>query len=172
MATAANPALIVFAWGNVSRADDGVGPMLAERIQMLQHPYLALFEDIKLQIEHATDMRIGVPVLFIDASIAIDQGFALQKLRPEPDHSVSTHALSPPALLRLFEVTMQQQAPPAYQLHVAGSNFELGDVLSDVSRRSVDAAWRFLRRMLAEPCNSWGQALEIASAESLPGRPI
>ncbi len=168
MADIANPALIIFAWGNISRADDGVGPMLASRIQMLQHPCLALYEDMQLQIEHATDIRIGVPVLFIDASVAIDRGFALQRLKPQPDHSVSTHALSPPALLRLFESTMQQPAPPAYQLHVAGADFELGESLSTVGRQSVDAAWRFLRRVLAEPCNVWPEALELASADRLP----
>lgn len=170
MATVVNPALTVFAWGNISRADDGVGPMLAERIQMLRHPCLVLIEDMQLQIEHATDIRIGVPVLFVDASVAIDRGFALQKLKPEPDHSVSTHALSPPALLRLFEATMQQPAPPAYQLHIAGVEFELGEALSTVGRQSADAAWRFLRRLLAEPSNAWAEALELASAESLPTR--
>ncbi len=172
MATVVDPALTIFAWGNLSRADDGVGPLLASRIQMLQHPYLLLVEDMQLQIEHATDIQAGVPVLFIDASVSIERGFALQKLKPEPDHSVSTHALSPQALLKLFETTMLETAPPAYQLHIAGSNFELGDTLSNVTRQSVDAAWRFLRQVLAEPCSNWGQSLEMASTETLPNAPV
>lgn len=170
MATVIEPDLTVLAWGNVSRADDGIGPLIAERIRMLGNPCLELIEDMQLQIEHATDLRSSVPVLFIDASVAITRGFTLERLRPAPDPSVSTHALSPSALLYLFESTMQKPAPDAYQLHVAGSNFELGAALSDEGRRAVDAAWRFLRRLLAEPCDRWGEALELASVEVLPGR--
>lgn len=167
---AVNPALTIFASGNARHADDGLGPMLAERIQLLQHPCLVLVADIELRIQHATDIRNGVPALFIDASIAIDQGFLLRKLRPAPDHAETADELSPPALLRLFESTMQQPAPPAYELQVAGTDFERGESLSTVGRQSADAAWRFLRRVLAEPSNVWAEALEIASADPLqPG---
>ena len=168
MAAVIEPDLTVFAWGNVSRADDGIGPMLAGRIRMLMNPCIAVIEDMQLQIEHAADIRAAVPVLFIDASVAISRGFALERLHASPDPSVSTHALSPPALLHLFETTMQKPAPCAYQLHIAGSNFELGEALSDESRRAADAAWRFLRRLLAEPGDSRSEALELASVDALP----
>ncbi len=168
MVLAVDPELTIFAWGNLSRADDGVGPMLANRIGMLQNPSIALIEDMQLQIEHTTDIRTDVPVLFIDASVAIKQGFVLQRLTPAPDASVSTHAVSPAALLYLFESTTEQPAPPAYQLHIAGSNFELGDSLSDETSRAVDAAWRFLRRLLTQPGASWQQTLENASIDSVP----
>jgi hydrogenase maturation protease len=168
MAPVVDPDLTIFAWGNLSRADDGVGPMLASRIDMLKNPGIVLIEDMQLQIEHTTDIRADVPVLFIDASVAIEHGFVLQQLTPAPDPSISTHALSPTALLYLFESTMQQPAPPAFQLHIAGSNFELGEALSDKSCRAVDAAWRFLRRLFAQPGHSWQRTLEHASIDSLP----
>ncbi len=168
MAVAVDPDLTIFARGNLSRADDAVGPMLAYRIGMLQNPGIALVEVVQLEIEHRTDIRTDGTVLFIAASIAIKQGFLLQRLTPSPDSSVSMQAVSPAALLYLFESTMQQPAPPAYQLHIAGSNFELGDALSDETHRAVDAAWRFLRRLLAQPGTSWRQTLENASIDALP----
>ncbi len=168
MVVAADPDLTVFAWGNLSRADDGVGPLLASRLEMLNIPGLALVEDMQLQIEHTSDISDTAPVLFIDASLAIRRGFVLQRLRPAPDPSVSTHALSPAALLCLYETTTARPAPAAYQLHIAGSNFELGDTLSTETRHAVDAAWRFLRRLLAQPSRNWAIALENASIESLP----
>ncbi len=170
MAPAADPDITIFAWGNLSRGDDGVGPMLASRIGMLGNPGIALVEDMQLQIEHTTDICANVPVLFVDASVAIEHGFTVEKLAAAPDPSVSTHALSPAALLYLYETTTGQAAPPAYQLHIAASNFELGDSLSDETYLAVDAAWRFLRRLLAQPGDSWQQALDSASVEALPGR--
>ena len=170
MAIVIEPDLTIFARGNASRADDGIGPLIAERIRMLGNPCLEIIEDMQLSIEHATDIRPGVPALFIDASVAIDRGFTLERLRPLPDPSVSTHSLSPAALLHLYESTINKPAPNAYQLHVAGVSFELGGALSDEGRRAVDVAWRFLRRLLAEPCDRWGEALELACVETLPNK--
>ena len=102
MGNSARPSLTVFAWGNCSRGDDGVGPELAERIRGLGLVSVDVCEDMQLQIEHTTDMHSDIPVLFIDASVAIDSGFALQRLSPQADHSVTTHAVSPAALLNLY----------------------------------------------------------------------
>ena len=122
-----------------------------------------VFEDMQLQIEHTTDMHSEVPVLFIDASVAIDSGFALQRLAPEPDHSVTTHAVSPAALLSLYSTTMRKPAPAAYQLHVAGRSFELGESPGDDCRSSIDAAWRFLQELLERPADTWADTLASAS---------
>ncbi len=168
MALAADPDLTIFARGNLSRADDGVGPMLASRIGMLKNPGVALVEVMQFEIEHKTDIRADGTVLFIDASIAIKQGFLLQRLTPSSDSAAAEPVVSPAALLYLFESTTQRRAPPAYQLHIAGSNFERGDALSDETLLAVDAAWRFLRRLLAQPGTLWQQTLENASTDSLP----
>ncbi len=160
MAASPDPSLIVFAWGNLSRADDGAGPELAERLRSLKLDELVIIEDMQLQIEHTADIVPDVPILFVDASVAITEGFALERVTPQPDSSVTTHALAPGALLQLYETTVRQSAPPAYQLHIAGQNFELGEQPGDVNARATEAAWAYLEAMLARPPGDWGQALD------------
>lgn len=164
------PALVVFAWGNESRGDDGAGPERARRLGGLDLPGLVVIEDMQLQIEHTADIADGVPVLFIDASVAIGEGFALQRLEPQPDPSVTTHAVSPPALLQLYELAMGKPAPPAWQLHVAGREFELGSPPGPVSRAATEAAWGFLHGLLAQPRDQWGRALAGSGRDEIePG---
>ena len=164
------PALVVLAWGNESRGDDGAGPALARRLVGLELPGLVVIEDMQLQIEHTADIVAGVPVLFIDASVALGEGFALQRLEPRPDPSVTTHAVSPPALLQLSELAMGEPAPPAWQLHVAGREFELGTPPGPVSRAATEAAWSFLHGLLARPWPQWGSALAACARDAIePG---
>lgn len=154
-ATVPDPSLVVFAWGNESRADDGAGPALARRLQTLANPRIRLIEDMQLQIEHITEMVPDVPVLFIDASVAIDEGVSIVRIDARPDHSVTTHAVSPQALLELFVSATRQPAPPAFQMHVAGREFGLGEAPSTTGRRATEEAWQRLRDVLGKPSNRW-----------------
>ncbi|MDJ0699953.1 MAG: hydrogenase maturation protease [Woeseiaceae bacterium] len=157
---ATEPALVVLAWGNESRADDGVGPLLAHRILALRRPQVTVIEDLQLHIEHVMDLVPDVPALFIDASVGIEEGFSIERIAPVADHSVTTHSISPQALLQLYETTLKQPAPVAFLLQVAGRNFELGETISDATMRAAEAAWAFLEEMLSLPPGRWQAALE------------
>ncbi len=167
MAAAADVALTVLAWGNTSRGDDGAGPILGRRIDDLGHPAINVIEDFQLQIEHVMDIDGDAPVLFIDASVDIEEGFTIEKLAPRDDHSVSTHSVSPGSLLRLYEQTHGQAAPRAFLLHVPGEDFELGSTISRKTSACIDSAWAFLSSLLAEPSEQWSATLDSATA----GRP-
>ena len=162
MAKSNDVSLTVIAWGNESRGDDGVGPLLARRISSLENPAIEVIEDFQLQVEHVMDLRSETPVLFIDASVEIEEGIAVEKLRPCVDSSISTHNVAPQALLGLFEETLDEPAPAAYLLHVRGKHFELGDALSESTRRHADAAWTFLDELLSAPRDTWKNRLEAA----------
>ena len=164
MATSNDTALTVFAWGNESRGDDAIGAILARRIVGLEDPAINVVEDHQLNIEHVMDIENGVPVLFVDASVAIDTDFRLEKLSPCRDESISTHSISPVALLDLYEQTLGQPAPAAYLLHIRGNSFELGDEIGETARESVGAAWRFLSELLARPSEDWGRALALTTS--------
>ena len=162
--TSTDPALVVLAWGNESRGDDAAGPVLARRIAALGHPAVALVEDLQLHIEHVMDLIADVPVLFIDASVGIDDGFSIERIAPLADHSVTTHSISPQALLHLYESTTKESAPSAFLLQVAGRHFELGAEISAACTANIDAAWAFLETMLAAPANTWSRTLDQALA--------
>ena len=155
MNSARRPQLVVLAWGNTSRGDDAAGPMMAQRLAALERPEIEVIEDLQLHIEHVMDLRSDIPVLFVDASVAIDTGFRIEKLTPQADNSISTHTVSPHALLNLYETTLGKPAPEAYLLHVCGERFELGEEISAATVEHVDAAWAFIAAILREPHERW-----------------
>ena len=114
MAQSADTALTVFAWGNTCRGDDAIGPLLAERLRARESKGLRVIEDHQLNIEHVTDLERDGAALFIDASIEIDAGFRLERIGPSKSGNFSTHAISPQALLNVYEQTMQEPAPQAW----------------------------------------------------------
>ena len=163
MAATSDPGLTVFAWGNESRGDDAIGSVLARRINELGSPDIELVEDHQLNLEHVMDIHEGVPVLFVDASVAISSDYRLERLAAQRDDSVSTHSISPQALLDLYRQTLGKEAPDAYLLHIRGEQFELGEGISDAAQARVDNAWRFLSEILSGPREQWAMRLSVAS---------
>jgi len=158
-----NPSLIILAWGNSSRGDDAAGPMLAEKIRTLNLAKVQLEEDLQLNIEDVMDLQSQVPVLFIDASCKPKQGFYLEQLTPESDASISTHSVSPGALLHLFEKTLGEVAPEAFMLHISGKEFELGQTISQHTKTAMDMAWEYLQELFSLPEEQWLSHLRMSS---------
>ncbi len=164
MGSSADPELTVLAWGNVSRGDDAIGPLLAERLRAAMPAGLSIIEDHQLNIEHVTDLDSDGAALFIDASVEIAEGYRLQRIGPSQDGNFSTHAISPQALLNVFERTTGQPAPESWLLHVAAQEFELGSTPGDVATAAIDAADHFLRSILDRPADEWRSCLRQASS--------
>jgi hydrogenase maturation protease len=90
---------LVIALGNPSRGDDALGPLIAGRLEALALPGVEVLTDFQLQIEYALELRGRTEVIFVDASVSGDAPFALVPLVARSDRSVTSHALSPQALL-------------------------------------------------------------------------
>ena len=159
MAQSADTTLTVFAWGNTCRGDDAIGPLLAERLRSRSRTGLRVIEDHQLNIEHVTDIQRDGAALFIDASVDVDEGCRLERIGPSRSGNFSTHAISPQALLNVFEQTMQEPAPDAWLLHVAARDFELGAEPGEVAERAIDAAGRFLDSVFARDPSEWRNCL-------------
>lgn len=122
---------LVLAWGNLSRGDDALGPLclaalraqLPDRLQA----QIEFLEDYQLQIEHALDLIGRQRVLFIDASLSCPAPFELTGLQPGQDASFTTHALSPQALLRVYQDMQGAAPPPCTLLAIRGEIFGLGE---------------------------------------------
>ncbi len=162
MGKSVNSALTVFAWGNTARGDDAIGPILAERLRAQDLPGLRVIEDHQLNIEHVFDLEACDAALFIDASIEIDEGYRLQRIGPSSDGNFSTHAISPQALLNVFEQTMKSPAPDSWLLHVAAREFELGTGPGSSARQSIEQAHAFLKNLLTNACADWPALLNRA----------
>ena len=144
--------LLVFGYGNPSRGDDALGPELLTRLEdeRTRRPDWAdidLLTDFQLQVEHALDLEGRGLALFIDASVACAAPFAFSRLHPEKDTSYTSHALSPAAVLHVWQQVKGVPPPPSFLLTVRGYSFELGEPLSEAARANLEAAYRFAIRL-------------------------
>lgn len=140
---------LIFAYGNPSRGDDAIAPLLLERLEKLNLPGVALLSDFQLQVEHALDLQGRERVLFLDASLICPPPFRLSRLVPEWDKSFTSHAMSPAAVLHAFR-ELYGEPPPAWLLEVRGECFELGEPPSSAARANMDLAFAWLQKFCAE----------------------
>lgn len=144
--------ILVFGYGNLSRGDDAVGPLLLTHLE--QHTDLnriELLTDFQLQIEHALDLQDRELVIFVDAAVRGDSPFGFSRLAPHRDNSYTSHAMSPAALLQVFESVTGATSPPSFLLSIKTSSFELGEDLSETARNNLHKACRFAESILERP---------------------
>jgi len=145
--------LLLFAWGNPSRGDDALGPALLERFAARQaageFADVELLTDFQLQVEHALDLQGRARVLFVDASVAAAAPCELTRLRPERDTSFTTHAMSPAAVLAVYEQIRDEAPPPAWLLSIRGYEFGLGQPVSAQARANLEQAVAVASEFLA-----------------------
>ncbi len=141
------PALLIFGYGNPSRGDDALGPLLLARLEPLLDEALRraaggieLLTDFQLQVEHALDLAGRRRVLFVDAHQQCEVPFSLRPLQPAAESCFSTHALSPVAVLKVYQQIYPSDPPPSFLLGIRGERFELGEPLSAAASRHLDAA--------------------------------
>lgn len=166
--------LLVFAYGNPSRGDDAVGPLLLEHLEKRTRNAgayrIELIGDFQLQVEHALDLKGRDLVLFVDASVASPAPFDFSEIEPRRDNSYTSHAMTPQSVLDVYGKILRSQPPPSFLLSIRGESFELGASLSSAAREHLDAACTFVDRLLASPQpDSWRLACDESTvAASTP----
>lgn len=140
--------LLFFGYGNLSRGDDALGPLLIERINQIKLADLSSLVDMQLMIEHAADLIGYDQVVFIDADMACKKPFEFIEVFASKDDSYTSHALTPAALLYTFQKIYQRPAPPSFLLRIRGYSFELGDCLSWRADKNLQAALKAIREWL------------------------
>ena len=141
--------VVVLAWGNEARGDDGIGPALAAHVEA-NWPKAALVVDDQLQLEHALDLKDRTLALFIDAGRGTLAPYHLYETAARPGLAHTSHALSPEAVLDVAR-RIGVVAPPSFVLCVAGESWELGAPLSEEARQRLDLTRPLLDRLLGEP---------------------
>lgn len=145
--------VLVFGYGNPSRGDDALGPLLIECLEGRQRTggleEVHLLTDFQLQVEHALDLQGRDQVIFVDAAAEGSEPFALTRIHPEPAVGYSTHAMTPGAVLRIFEQVTRKSAPLARLLAIRGYCFDFGESLSDAAsanlRKAIDVLLPLVR---------------------------
>ncbi|MGB5489050.1 MAG: hydrogenase maturation protease [Lysobacterales bacterium] len=141
--------VLILTYGNPSRGDDALGPAMFDRLEKHKRETsdlddVDLLTDFQLQIEHAVDLENRQCVLFIDAGMSCAEPFELQLLQAERDDSFTTHAMSPAAVLSVFEQVNQQPAPPAYLLTIRAYEFGLGVPMSTAALENLQLSYQYV----------------------------
>jgi hydrogenase maturation protease len=144
--------VLLFGYGNLSRGDDALGPLLLEYAEShCDLDAIEILSDFQLQIEHALDLEDRRLVLFVDASVACADAFDFAMLEPARDKSYTTHAMSPAAVLDVYQSIKNQTPPPCFLLSIKAEQFELGDGLSLNAENNLVQACSFAGRLLSNP---------------------
>ena len=144
---------LIFTWGNPSRGDDALGPAMYELLLQEDCSGVDVLTDFQLQIEHSIDLEGRKRVLFVDASTSANAPFELVRLQPEQDSSYTTHAMSPQALLSVYQQVNGRTPPPAWLLSIRGYEFGLGLPLSAAANKNLLAAFDHIKSLL-DPARS------------------
>jgi hydrogenase maturation protease len=143
--------LLVYGVGNPGRQDDGVGPMLVERLAEAGAEGDVTFEcGYQLAPEDALLVSRHACVLFVDATAAPDAQapYACSPIKPASEVSFTSHALSPGALLTLC-LRLYGKAPLAFALAIPAYEFDVNADLTPLTAANLEAAWRDVTAALA-----------------------
>ena len=154
--------ILVFGYGNLSRGDDALGPLLLERIEdQCDLDAVEILTDFQLQVEHALDLENRKLILFVDASVSCKAAFDFFELQALKDKSYSTHAMSPASVLQVYQTIKKQTPPPAFLLSIQGLSFELGEELSPQAENNLHLAVQFAEQlMIHSELNFWRQQVK------------
>jgi hydrogenase maturation protease len=149
--------LLIIAYGNTLRGDDGAGPALGELVerccrQRSIEAQLLLCHQLTPELVLGL-IRPGIAqVLFCDARIPIPgddhMGIAFKPMDPAGGGTSIGHHLSPETLLLLAKGLYQCEIP-AWQVTVPGYTFEVGQSFSRSTRQVLDEAEPLIDSFLA-----------------------
>ena len=139
-------AVLVIAWGNPLREDDGVAWHVLEGLRLLKPrpglPPLKLRHAHQLAPEMAECVSKAQGVVFIDARRDGTPGeVRCEEIAPSAGSNPLAHSLSPQALL-LYAEQLYGRAPRAVVLSITGERFGMGESLSPAVRRALPRAIR------------------------------
>jgi hydrogenase maturation protease len=86
-------------------------------------------------------------VIFVDAGTGTPAPFELRRVQAAANFLHTSHALSPAAVLAVFQRLNSAAAPESWLLCIRGEGFDLGEQLSSSAVGHLKAAWPALLRL-------------------------
>ncbi len=139
---------LVIGIGNPLRADDGVGPYIANAIKNKQIPGVNVVLSHQLDIELLEEAGKYAKILLIDASF-LGEGLVFRKVQAaSTEQGSSSHHLTPEFFWTLAQKLYHKELS-LYVCAVRGRNFEMGEKLSPEVKllvpKALDEICAFLR---------------------------
>ncbi|WP_034639960.1 hydrogenase maturation protease [Chitinilyticum aquatile] len=154
--------ILFFGYGNPSRGDDALGPLLGERLAawVAKHELgerIDILTDFQLSPEHAFDLAGRELVIFADASRKADSPASWHSVAARQPTAWASHASSPAEVLWHCQTHVGTPPQAVYLLELQGNTFELDQPLSATGQDALAAGWELLQNRLH-------QALSLAHA--------
>ncbi len=122
--------VLVIAYGNPLRSDDGLALRAADELERASLPNLEILRTHQLTPELAEELSRVDSVVFVDAAQDGEPGtLRCESVAPEPGVIRFSHQLTPPQLLSLAG-TLYGARPKGFCVSVTGKSFEHGEGLT------------------------------------------
>ncbi len=146
--------ILIFGYGNPGRKDDGLGPMLSEKIGewLVENNITGIDVDsnYQLNIEDAYSIKDYDLVFFADASREDIDHFMIDQVTPSEKAGFNTHTVSPGFVLDLCN-KLYNKNPQVFLLHIRGYDFSMEESLSDEARENLEKVFNHLTELLSKP---------------------
>ena len=140
------PRLLVIGIGNDARADDGLGWLILDQMNLIE---LQKEYRYQLQIEDAELITHYDTVLFVDATTKeFDAGYAFVECKINPAIQFTTHALDPDTIFSLANDIFPDGDVSAYSLLITGYQWDLGQPMSNKAKDNAIAALHALKEQI------------------------
>jgi hydrogenase maturation protease len=139
--------ILVYGYGNPGRQDDGLGVLLADKIDSWakKNKLDTIFTDTnyQLNIEDAYGLNEYDHVIFADASITDMKNYLFEPVTVSIKPEFTMHSVSPGFVVGLCE-EMYQKIPECYILHIKGYAWEFMLKPGKNAKKNLDDAFKFL----------------------------
>ena len=132
--------ILVVGYGNTLRGDDGIGQIIADKIEELKIPNVETLALHQLTPDLAGSCSEYRGIIFIDASEDVSQNeVQVFDLSPAEEAAQIEHAMTPQNLLRLSK-DLYSAFPPSFCIVIPARKFEFSEELSPVTKASIEPA--------------------------------
>lgn len=146
--TSSNKKILIHAFGNSGRGDDGLGKEFIKKIEdwIKKNEIHSIDTEcsFQLNVEHAATMSNYDIVIFVDASKADIEHYSFDRVLCESQYSFTSHSISPSILLSVCK-ELYNNSPLVYLLQVKGYHWEFGAGLSTNASKNLQNALKFIK---------------------------
>jgi hydrogenase maturation protease len=158
-----NTKLLVIGYGNTLRADDGVGPRVANAVAEMNLPGVSTLACQQLSPEHAAPISQADQVIFVDASVDAPREVQFRDLEPGETTQLMAHAADPCTMLALA-IEVFGHAPRAWWLTIPAEKLEFGESLSLQAEQGMEEAIKRIEAVVSTGDTSKWRITYLASA--------
>ena len=133
----------MYGFGNPGRQDDGLGPMIIDKLETENIAGITTDSNYQLNIEDADNISGSDIVIFVDASIDADEPFSFKRIEPSAEITFTTHSMSPESVIALCG-DIYGRVPESYVLAIRGYEWEMFEGLTEKAMKNFNEAYRFL----------------------------